>query len=233
MVVCLNFVCSDVHGYYGRFRMLLKEIEFSDNDTMYILGDVIDRGSQGIKMLQHVMKSPNIHMIMGNHEDMMISYINKDKRYCSPYSENYMLQLWYQNGGMHTQENFMNLCPEERDAIAKFLSKLPHELNINVGGKDFRLVHGFPANRKDFKNDEDYHNSILWDRPERDESFNIPENQTVILGHTPTAFYGNKFPMEILEIAPHVINIDCGMAGGHKTKRIGCVRLEDMKVFYK
>lgn len=35
---------------------------------LYINGDVIDRGSGGIKILQHMMLHPNIYHILGNHE---------------------------------------------------------------------------------------------------------------------------------------------------------------------
>ena len=39
MVYCI----SDIHGDYARFQQMLHTIGFSDEDTLYIIGDVIDR----------------------------------------------------------------------------------------------------------------------------------------------------------------------------------------------
>jgi len=41
------YVMSDIHGQAGAFYKMLKKICFSDNDQMYVLGDVIDRGPDG------------------------------------------------------------------------------------------------------------------------------------------------------------------------------------------
>ncbi len=71
-VTGLNYAISDIHGRYDKYKMLLKEIRFSDSDTLYILGDVIDRGGGGIRILQDAAERPNIKMLMGNHEEMAI-----------------------------------------------------------------------------------------------------------------------------------------------------------------
>ena len=48
-------------------------VNFSDNDRLYIIGDVIDRGSDGIQILQDIMTRQNIVMTLGNHEEMNLS----------------------------------------------------------------------------------------------------------------------------------------------------------------
>ncbi len=35
---------SDLHGHYDKYRAMLTEIQFKSTDTLYVLGDVIDRG---------------------------------------------------------------------------------------------------------------------------------------------------------------------------------------------
>ena len=35
---------------------MLEKINFSDEDTLYILGDIVDRGPDGIKIYQDMMK---------------------------------------------------------------------------------------------------------------------------------------------------------------------------------
>ena len=54
----MTYVISDLHGYpLEKFKMLLEKAEFSDNDFLYILGDVIDRnGDGGVEMLCWLLK---------------------------------------------------------------------------------------------------------------------------------------------------------------------------------
>lgn len=59
----MNYVVSDIHGYYDKYTSLLSFIRFSDNDKLYILGDVIDRGPDGLKLLQDIMERPNVELL--------------------------------------------------------------------------------------------------------------------------------------------------------------------------
>ena len=59
---------SDIHGRKDRFDDILKQIKLTKNDTLYILGDVIDRNPDGITILKYIMHKPNIKMLLGNHE---------------------------------------------------------------------------------------------------------------------------------------------------------------------
>ena len=44
-----------------------------DDDFLYILGDVIDRnGDGGVAMLRWIIARPNVQLLMGNHEAMML-----------------------------------------------------------------------------------------------------------------------------------------------------------------
>lgn len=87
-----NYTISDIHGMYGSYMEVISKIKPQDN--LYILGDVIDRGDNGIKILQDIIKrkkepekNPNINFMVGNHEimfmenvTMLSSYINNFKK---------------------------------------------------------------------------------------------------------------------------------------------------------
>ena len=46
------YVISDLHGYpFERFTALLKEVDFSENDFLYVLGDVVDRGRRALSLV--------------------------------------------------------------------------------------------------------------------------------------------------------------------------------------
>lgn len=68
-----TYVISDIHGEYDMFLRLLEKIKFFERDTLYVLGDVLDRGLHPIKVLLEMMKYPNILPVVGNHEVMGIS----------------------------------------------------------------------------------------------------------------------------------------------------------------
>ena len=68
------YVTSDLHGFsLGKFKEFLDGIGFGDEDFLYVLGDVIDRGTDGIKILRWLMSKNNAQLIMGNHEAMLLA----------------------------------------------------------------------------------------------------------------------------------------------------------------
>ena len=67
------YVMSDIHGNMRRFRSVMEQIRLRPEDTLYVLGDIIDRFPDGIKILQELMAMPNVKILMGNHEYMMLN----------------------------------------------------------------------------------------------------------------------------------------------------------------
>ena len=63
-----TYVISDIHGQYNMFIELLDKIDLKDTDTLYILGDVLDRGPHPIKTIRKLMEMPNAICLVGNHE---------------------------------------------------------------------------------------------------------------------------------------------------------------------
>ena len=64
----MRYCISDIHGEYELFMGLLGKINFSDDDEMYICGDIIDKGRSPLKLAKYIFSKPNIHTIVGNHE---------------------------------------------------------------------------------------------------------------------------------------------------------------------
>ncbi|MCR5673655.1 MAG: fructose-bisphosphatase class III [Lachnospiraceae bacterium] len=53
---------------YSLYDNKSGNIEFGDDDELYVIGDAIDRGPDGIKLLKHIKKQKNMDLILGNHE---------------------------------------------------------------------------------------------------------------------------------------------------------------------
>ena len=64
-----TYVMSDIHGMAHLLKQMLEKIRFSDEDQLYILGDMIDRGPDPAGVIDLVSQSRNITALRGNHED--------------------------------------------------------------------------------------------------------------------------------------------------------------------
>ncbi|MCR4590153.1 MAG: fructose-bisphosphatase class III [Lachnospiraceae bacterium] len=51
-----TYVVSDIHGQYDMFLELLNKICFKDTDTLYVLGDILDRGPHPVKVMKKLME---------------------------------------------------------------------------------------------------------------------------------------------------------------------------------
>ena len=146
------YVMSDIHGLKQRFDNVLKKIAFDAEDTLYILGDVIDRGKDGIELLQEIRKHNNIHLLMGNHEHMMVEYydakaqIEHDREDYDAYER---IDRWNYNHNRPTKKAFEGLPEEEQAGLLTYLRQLPRALpDIVVKHRHFYLVHACPRTQE-------------------------------------------------------------------------------------
>ena len=71
----MTYVMSDIHGDYSSFYNMLVKINFSSFDKLFILGDVVDKGSDNLCLLGFIRSMPNIFLIKGNHEYLFERYL--------------------------------------------------------------------------------------------------------------------------------------------------------------
>ena len=111
------FVTSDLHGYPLKcFQKLLMDAGFTDDDELYVLGDVIDRhGDGGVETLLWMMDMPNITLLLGNHEAMLLSAdflfdaITDDSLSQISYEQMNALAHWMNNGAQPTLDALRKL----------------------------------------------------------------------------------------------------------------------------
>lgn len=228
------YVMSDIHGNKRRFQSVLSQINLQPEDTLYILGDVIDRHPNGIEILQYIMSQPNMKMLIGNHEYMMLNVLAPEPDFL-PLED--PRELWYVNWGKKTEKAFMRLTKEDRRALISYLKALPYNIDIEVNGAPFKLVHAVPIewypDLGSYYDDKEY---AVWARIDPRKSIT---DYTLIFGHTTTHHYQSDSPMKIW-YGKGLIGIDCGSGGpDHPDKvtvipqgRLACLRLDDMKEFY-
>ena len=64
----MHWAVSDVHGCYEQYRKLLEKIHFSPSDTLYFLGDAVDRGPEPMKVVLDLASRDNVVPLLGNHD---------------------------------------------------------------------------------------------------------------------------------------------------------------------
>ena len=70
----MDYCISDIHGHYDLFCRLLDKIRFSGGDKIYVLGDIIDKGPDSIRLAKLLFSMPNVYCIAGNHEYDFLKY---------------------------------------------------------------------------------------------------------------------------------------------------------------
>ncbi len=225
-----TYVMSDIHGDRKRFHRMLEILRFSPEDTLYILGDVLDRGPEGAELLEDIRREKNMILLLGNHEYMCL-------RYHAPDADERAIRHWNRNGNAPTLSGLARMGEARKQTLLTYMAGLPSHLDIQVDGRQFYLVHGFPGNTV---------YEEVWQRPDPDAANPMP-GYTVVIGHTPVPCLGRSDAEadRLLEQMARegrgvsifhgdgFIDLDClcGYAE-YPAGRLGCLRLEDMAEFY-
>lgn len=229
------YVMSDLHGEYGKYLEMLEKIGFCDEDTLYILGDAVDRGPEPIPLLQHMMARANVYFLMGNHEGMALHVLEKlnvevtAENAQSHLDAQWMEKIleWQLSGGDVTLRQFRHLSAEERQDVLDYLADAPLYAVVEAGGKTFVLVHAGLGNfRKGRKLREYTFEEMTCMRPRLERPCFDDPDVYVVCGHTPTLSMTGR--AEMYASNNHLL-IDCGAAYGG---RLCCLCLDNGKAFY-
>lgn len=237
------YVLSDIHGQKRRFDSILRQIDLQPEDTLYVLGDVIDRNPDGIRILRQLMAMPNARLLLGNHEHMMLDalwYPSDLPKAEQPCYREQRIKLWYRNGGKVTHDYLKRLSKPLRAEIFAYLDRLPLNEEVSVNGKRFLLVHAAPVKLfeqyRPFTKYTVEKAFAVWYRFDAAEQY--PCEETVVFGHTKTSRFQPGEPLRIWH-GPGLIGIDCGSSvpewndpASTQKGRLACLRLDDMKEFY-
>ncbi|QNN52276.1 metallophosphoesterase [Nocardioides mesophilus] len=130
------YVVSDIHGYAQDLRDSLGEAGLVDGEDrwtggdrlLYVLGDLMDRGPDGIGALRLVRslqrQAPEqVHVLMGNHEALALGY--------KLFPQSRFGQVWQPNGGHASDQDALT------DDDVEWLRQLPVMARVD----EFLLMH--------------------------------------------------------------------------------------------
>ncbi len=184
-------ICAigDIHGSFDLLTdMVERQINFNpESDKIIILGDVIDRGPNSrevVNYLQQLKQSypNNIVLLMGNHEDMALAYIEQKED--ATVEEMMYAYQWKHNGGDATLRSFEGIgnC---RKVLVPFINSL--DLYHQEG--NFIFVHaGLPERLKHIKKVDNQ--DVIWNRDLKYRgNFNLVVGHNIVLKVTKVGKY--------------------------------------------
>jgi len=103
-----TIVVGDIHGCFGELMKIIEIAEFSSDDVLVSVGDMVDRGPESYAVTEYFRNTPNAFAAMGNHERRLAGSIRGTA-----------IPAWAQMHSMHKTEI------SKHEAWAGFLENLP------------------------------------------------------------------------------------------------------------
>lgn len=124
-----TFAIGDIHGCRIALEALCESLELTSEDTLISLGDVVDRGPDtngAIGVLLAAKKLCNVILILGNHEEMMLSAFQSKDDY----------DRWLMVGGREALDSYgrkmQDIPPSHREFLSSGVDYHETETEIYV-----------------------------------------------------------------------------------------------------
>ena len=160
-----TYAVSDIHGMYGSYIDVMSNL--NPNDTLYIIGDVIDRGKNGIKIIEDIMErqknsksNPTIVFLCGNHEYTFLECVRVF---------NEIIERCKSDNPTENVEDIIiasKLCRYmeivvQKERLQKEINNIPDEKNKQKGLNKIKSKHDLSVKQKTIEGYEHELNEIL------------------------------------------------------------------------
>ena len=221
---------SDIHGNVKYLDGLLKKIGFSQEDTLIIVGDMIEKGPESLKTVRYVLdlkeRNTNVYATMGNVDVDRIGKLFDDSQEGDVQFLNalrWTRDIW-ERGIFLDMLDELGICLDElneeniADVKARIGNEYKKELDflwglptiLAVG--NYIFVHaGIPTDSlEELENTEAFHYLKRDAFLESEVSF----EKTIVVGHWPVCLYREDIDSmnPIFDVEKHIIAIDGGCA---------------------
>ena len=191
------YTSSDWHGNGDLGLRVLDWL--SADDKLYFLGDAIDRGPDGIKLMGALISDPRVTYLKGNHEAFLEKYVPDLVNENEEEEEDNDAFCWFgnpadlwleDNGGRATYNSLCEKTKEEQLWYVNQIKQMPlEERYVTKDGKVIILEHaGYtPGMTRGYRHDP------LWDREHFNEDWWEEKYSDFYLVHGHTGVQHLKF----------------------------------------
>lgn len=217
-----DFVVGDLHGCYNALLLKLHEVLFDfENDRLFSVGDLVDRGKQNLECLV-LLKEPWFHAVKGNHEQMMCDYVLRGGDYSH----------WLNNGGQWYDDCKTNKGLRE---LIKLADELPYARTVRTSIGTVGITHANPPD--DWRDLDKEHplprfmqmgfeERLIWSRAkiQKKDVRRVQGVDFTVHGHTPLkhvvglgnslfidtgAVYSGKLTLLLMQDVPEWLKVRC------------------------
>ena len=207
---------SDIHGNLPFFKGLLKKVQFTPDDILVLVGDMLEKGTQSLELLRFIMdlqKTHTVYPICGNCDGLVLRFFEDDSwdsgfftTYLPAHPESILRQLademdfsnWSDLPAFRTA--LRAYCPE----IWQWLKGLPTILET----EHLVFVHGGVPTLEHMEDLDSWKCMKNDDFLGQGHSF----SKYVIVGHWPVTLYNPTIPSAapLMDHEKKIISIDGG-----------------------
>lgn len=229
-------VTSDIHGHLSFLKKVLEKANYSDDDILIIVGDIVEKGPESLNTLRYVMKlceKGNVIPLIGNVDAWRLYMIDG---ICAESVQGFYdnllgLRSWHGTSFFDEMTNELGYiceCPEDilkskKEVVRHFkaefdfLSALP----TVVETQNYIFVHGGLRDKK--LDDNCKRNLFELLKYDNFMSTELCFDKYVVVGHWPVTLYGDKIAQlnPIINKEQRIISID----GGCGVKEYGQLNL--------
>ena len=217
----MTYVAYGFEGSLEKFNSILRQIDFRENDIMYILGDLAC-GDGAAELICDLSMRMNVYPIFGKKDFLalrLLSGFDKMLREGTTPDAAYIEQMkfWVANGGQPVLDGFRELDEDMREGVLDYLGELMLYDEITVRKKTYFMLNGGIAGFDPETDPEDYEPADFVSE-KLDMSKEYYENKIMITANAEQGVYDG--------ITQRGNNICIGC------ERAACLRLEDGEKFY-
>lgn len=224
----MDYCISDIHGQYDLFCRLMDRIDFGSGDRLFVMGDMIDKGPDSVRLVKLVFSMPDVYPIAGNHEHVFLNYYHNLMRESEDYDAVLeKLRNYFADGSL------LDWAIVDQLEALPYYTETERFIGVHAGlkVKDDRLL----------SVSETSVNTLVYDRAFKEPDL-LPEGgKCVFFGHTPTWYItGGKneilfypragAPRNSTRIEDYCkVHLDTDVC---LTGMLGCVAVDTCECFY-
>lgn len=230
---------SDIHGHKTFLQNLLNQAEFSDHDTLFIVGDIIEKGCENLASLWYVMElaqRDNVVVLLGNVDLARLQMIeNLTEETCDKF---YQYLLYIRSRGWKSIFDEMakelgiildspkQVLASKSSLLTEFQKEwdfIRHLPAIATAGKYIFVHGGLPCEDLETVKDQNIRQVLKFDHFMTE---GLSFNNYVVVGHWPVSIYNDHILQTnpILNRRRHIISIDGG-CGIHREGQLNLLMI--------
>lgn len=215
----MHWAISDIHGCYEEYLKLLEKIRFSPSDTLYFLGDAVDRGPEPMKVVLDLAGRNNVVPLLGNHDWLAWQVLSRfgetiaqGRLPIGTQQELAQYYFWRKRGGQTTLDSYRQATSAQRQTMLDYFARCRLWHRVRIGKTLYWMVHaGLGDYAPDRSPDSYTPRQLLIQRD--DYTSPLSPDFVLLSGHTPTAVIDPNCAGRIWQGNGRVA-IDCGISHG-------------------